>query len=468
MRVAARAGGVLGVGGVSGGARAGGVAGVAPGDLAALLDATPDGGTLRLEPGTYSGGIVIDRPVTIEANGDAVIDGSGVDSVLLVSAPDVTLRGLVIRNSGIDLPGEDAAVKVRAPRFTIERCRLEETLFGVHLKGAEDSVVRDNVVVPKHVEFTWRGDAVHVYQSSRTVVERNRMTDGRDVISFFSDDVVVRDNVMERGRYGLHLMYSNGTVIEGNRIYDNATSIYVMYSKHVTVRGNALAGANGPSGYGLAMKESDIDEVTANRIVGNRIGLFLDGSPFSGDHVIRYENNVIAYNDVGVEFQPSVRNNEFVRNAFIDNREQLSTTSGGSLEGNSVTVDGVGNYWSDYAGYDADSDGIGDVSYRAEGLFDELTDEHPQFTFFAETPAAVAVDAAARAFPSLRPEPKAVDTAPLVDPPTLPPLTDSPVERSRGMLLAASVLLVGIAVALPVRARRRPSGSGPAPQAAPS
>ncbi len=447
----------IGSGAVSPGTEATPLAGEPARDLAGLLEATPDGGTLRLEPGTYRGRVVIDRPVTIEADGDAVIEGDGVDSVLLVTAPDVTMRGLVIRNSGVDLPGEDSAVKVRAPRFTIEGCRLEETLFGVHLNGAEGSVVRDNVVVPKDVEFTWRGDGVHLYQSSRTVVERNTMTDGRDVVSFFSDDVVLRDNVMERGRYGLHLMYSSGTLVEGNRLHDNATGLYVMYSKRVTVRGNALAGADGPSGYGLALKESDLDEMTGNRIVGNRIGLFLDGSPFTGGHENRYENNIFAYNDVGVEFQPSVRTNLFVRNAFIDNREQLSTTTAGSLEGNSVTVDGVGNYWSDYAGYDADSDGVGDVAYRAEGLFDELTDQHPQFTFFADTPAAVAVDAAARAFPSLRPEPKAVDTAPLVDPPTLPPLADSPVDRSRSLLLASSLVLLGVAVILPVRARRRPS-----------
>jgi len=47
----------------------------APQPLQALIDATPDGGVLRLSPGVYRGPATIDRPMTIDGGHAATIDG---------------------------------------------------------------------------------------------------------------------------------------------------------------------------------------------------------------------------------------------------------------------------------------------------------------------------------------------------------------------------------------------------------
>ncbi len=80
----------------------------------------------------------------------------------------------------------------------------------------------------------------------------------------------------------------------------------------------------------------------------------------------------------------------------------------------------MGNHWSDFSGYDADEDGIGDIPYELADLFSTLTDEEPELRFFDETPAAEAIDLAGHMFPAFRPRPKVTDTAPLIEVPAIP------------------------------------------------
>lgn len=426
-------------------------------DLAALVAETPEGGTLRLEARRYAGGVVLDRSITIEGRDGTVIDGGGRGTVITVNAEDVTLRNLEIRGSGASLPAMESAVYVEgAPRFTIEDSRIDDSLFGVNIKTSPNSkVLRNHVDSKPEVAFTMRGDGIRAYQSPDTEIIGNTVLNGRDVITFFSEGSSVIDNVIENGRYGLHIMYSNDVMVSGNIMLRNSTALYVMYAAGVHVYDNVLAFSNGPSAYGMTAKESDITEIRGTRFVGNRVGIYMDSSPWTPGTKVLFDGNVIAYNIVGVLLQPSVHGAVFTNNAFLDNQEQVAATTGGSLAGNEWTVDGIGNYWSDYAGYDGDGDGIGDIAYRAEGLYDSITDKYPNLSFFAETPSARALDAAARAFPSLRPEPKAVDDAPLIVAPKLPPIDGISVGSSKGLLALISLVLLGVAAML-VRRGFRP------------
>lgn len=175
--------------------------------------------------------------------------------------------------------------------------------------------------------------------------------------------------------------------------------------------------------------------------------MYLDNSPWSFDQYQTIDGNLFAYNEVGVLFMPSVKRNTFTNNAFIDNTEQVGVKGGGNFSGNEWTLDGVGNYWSDFAGFDADGDGIGDVPYRLADLYSTLTDKHPELTFFNETPAARAVSVVARVFPVLEPRPKVEDLAPLIQQPTLP-ATGAERLGSQSPIVLVSLVLVGVAAAI--------------------
>ncbi len=421
------------------------------GDLQALIQAAPVGARIVLPAGTYAGPIVIDRPLTVESEEGAMIVGTGEGSVVTIAADDVTLRGLTVRGSGISNDTEDAGVSATGRNLVIEDNTLTDVLFGIYLRQSPGSIVRGNEVGAKDLEPGRRGDGIRLWESAGSTVERNAVDGGRDLVMWYSNGLVVRDNTVTNGRYGLHFMYSDDVVVEGNRLSGNSVGAFLMYSRRFTFVDNHVSGNNGPSGYGLGLKDIDGAEVHDNTFVENRIGVYLDNSPTSPDVRQHFTGNVFAYNDVGVTLLPSVRRNVFSENAFVDNREQVARQGDGVLRDNIWTIDGRGNYWSDYAGYDADQNGIGDIHYRIEDLFAQVTDERPDLRLLSETPAAKVVDAAAKAFPTMRPDPKVIDDAPLVQP---------PMAAKHGGSLPAVQIITALALLtaglLPTLAARRP------------
>jgi nitrous oxidase accessory protein len=422
-------------------------------DLTAALAAAQPGGTIVVPPGVYPGPLVVDVPgLTLEGQEGAVIDGGGMGDVLTISAPDVTLRGLTIRNSGKSLDREHAGISGLAPRLVIENNQLENVLFGIYLKEAPDSMIRGNRVTGMDLPIGRRGDGIRVWQSPGALVEGNYVYDVRDVVMWFSSDAVLRHNVVENGRYGLHFMFSDNQTLEQNVLRNNSVGAYLMYSRGLTMTNNLLLDNNGPSGYGAALK--DVDDVLAqgNRMVNNRIGAYVDNSPREADAFVRFEDNLLAYNEIGVEMLPLVTRNVFTNNIFQENREQVAIAGGGELRGNDWSRDGWGNYWSDYAGFDADGDRVGDLVYRSTSLYENLLEQYPELRLFQLSPATDALDLAARAFPVFQPRAKMADEHPLMappEPPAVPGLPETPLlanlAAALGMLaLAGAVLFVGI------------------------
>lgn len=416
-------------------------------DLQSIIDEASAGDVIDLSAGTYAGGVVINKPLTITGHDWPTIDGGGAGTVIEVTAPDVTLQDLVIRGSGASLDREDSGVSVLDSRVTLRNNRFEDVLFGIFLRTSRDSLIVDNTIGAKDVFVANRGDGIRLWESAGSTVEGNVISGGRDTVFWFTDNIVVRDNQVSGGRYGLHFMYSDGAVIEGNVLSSNSVGAFMMYSYDVTIRNNVMADNSGPSGYGLGLKDMDDFDISGNRFVSNRVGMYLDNSPSAAGSEGWIEDNLFAYNQVGASFLPAVKNNSFSGNTFIDNAEQVGITSSGRFVGNAWSVEGRGNYWSDFAGYDANGDGIGDVAYKVDDLYNTLTDEYPDLAFFNDTPASKAIGLAAQMFPVLRPDPIIQDEHPLVDRPQLAPIQALGGGTSVGLLATSLVMLAG-AVAL--------------------
>lgn len=426
-------------------------------DLQALVDKAAPGDVIVLEAGTYDGNVVIDKPLEIRGEGWPTVDGRNKGNVIEIYAPDVTITGLVIANTGTSLDQENAGVSANAERVAVVGNRFENVLFGIFLRGAYDSYVADNVIGAADFELGRRGDGIRLWESSRTVVERNVVDGGRDTVLWFSDDLIVRDNRVTSGRYGIHFMYSDGALVERNFLGDNSVGGFLMYSHDLTLRDNLITGSHGPSGYGIGLKDMDGATITGNHIMSNRVGIYLDNSPATPGVTHEISNNLLAYNEIGALFLPSVNGNNLSGNAFVDNGEQVGVQGKGNFYGNNVfTVGETGNHWSDFAGYDADGDGVGDIHYESADLFSTLTDKNPELHFFDATPASEAIDLAGKMFPAFQPRPKLTDTAPIIELPDLPNPVVSPPAGSTAATAAIAVTLLG-AAALLLAVARSPS-----------
>ena len=81
-------------------------------------------------------------------------------------------------------------------------------------------------------------------------------------------------------------------------------------------------------------------------------------------------------------------------NQFVDNWSDLVLS--GRDSGTRWTVDGRGNYWSRYRGFDFDGDGIGDAPHPLDGAFERLEGANPAARLFLQSPAAAGLELAAR------------------------------------------------------------------------
>jgi len=158
----------------------------------------------------------------------------------------------------------------------------------------------------------------------------------------YLDYIIIRNNIITQNNLGVLISSPRYCRVESNVVISNREAVALLGSSmklgfENTVRGNVITHQE--------LSSIDLMWSSGTRVVGNTISF----------------NSGTEYNDSGLGLWYSNHTTVY-HNNFVEDFNQIYLEE----SHDSIWDDGYpsgGNYWSDYAGLDADGDGIGDTSY---------------------------------------------------------------------------------------------------------
>ena len=364
------------------------------GSIAAAVRQARAGDTVKVPRGDYEEHLVIDKPLHLIGIERPTVSGAGNGDVIRIKSPDVSIEGLIVRDSGANLTEQNAGIYVEPGSDRVVICDnvLVYNLFGIWIEKLKDPRVCGNVIAGKRdLDSAQRGNGIQLYNTTGARIIDNRISFARDGIYVdVSHHAEFRGNRMHHLRYGTHYMNSNDNLWEGNESYLNRGGLALMEVRRQVVRNNV---AWGNTDHGIMLRTIQDSLIENNVTAGNNRGFFIYDAEYN---VIR--GNQVIGNRVGAHVWAGSIHNDVDGNDFIQNRQQVRfVASRDEIWGNKQ-----GNYWSNYAGWDSGGDGIGDIPYEANDVVDRLTWEHPLVKLLLNSPAVHSLRLIAQQFPLLR------------------------------------------------------------------
>jgi parallel beta-helix repeat protein len=293
----------------------------------AVAAASP-GDRILVRPGTYEGGIVLDKPLEIVGEGnpsEVVIHATGTNALAFRTTLG-RVANLALKQLG---GGDYFAVDVGQGRLTLEGCHIESaSLAGVAIHGAEaEPILRNNriqrcvqsgvivfdsargqleendiasnrafgIVVRGGAAPVLRGNRVHDNEYGGVQVdggagriEDNVISSNRAegmLVSNEAAPLVQRNRIFKNVKAGIYVYDRGAPTVKENQIFDNLQSgIAIRTGGNPVIQENTVSGNNGK---GVWCSDQATGVVENNTLRGNIYGAFWK----SPDSTTRYVNN---------------------------------------------------------------------------------------------------------------------------------------------------------------------------------
>jgi nitrous oxidase accessory protein len=213
-----------------------------------------NGYTVYVRNGTYDEHVIINKTINLggENRNTTLIDGGGLDDVVTVSVPGVTISGLTIQNSGTQTYNAGLKTLSLNSNVTIENTIIQNNAIGIYLNYA--------------YEQSWN---------------------------------IVQNNSIQNNTKGIYAHWANSDQITGNRITMNdENGIEMEHCKRSNITGNIISN-NGDCGIYLRGASNENRINGKNTIQNNTIGLKLTESNknvISNNNFINNSNQAFFFN----------------------------------------------------------------------------------------------------------------------------------------------------------------------------
>jgi nitrous oxidase accessory protein len=270
--------------------------------IQAAIENATSGQAIYVSSGFYNESLTVDRPMTLVGENASTTIINASTTVITMNADNVSISDFTIQYVGCACYGYSSVNVTNGQNLNVTSNIISSDDFGIRSVGAKGVVVAHNTV-------THSGDASIVVLSSFEV-------------SVFENDLT--------GMGGIEIDNSTKSVFSSN-----------------TVLASARAGIF-------------IGESHDNTFFNNNVSaISLMGLSISSAYNNTFFDNDISSGNYGVFIWQS-SNNSIFHNSFLENGSPvLCQDNSTNLWDNGLE----GNYWSNYTGLDADSNGIGDTPY---------------------------------------------------------------------------------------------------------